>query len=132
MLACSCSQEDDLTEIFVGKTWYMLGGELNGSALNGANVSQFYNSGSSAYTIAFQTTTFTGTLSGGSTFSGTWTANGKTHSLSLNIKQSPSNLSTFDHDVFAVIKNLKYYEGDSQVLNLHEDKENFIRLNYTR
>lgn len=127
----SCLREDDINEIFVGKTWYMVGGELNGQALN-TEVKSFYQEGAQAYNITFQANTFTGTLSSGSTFSGHWNVDAKSRRLSLIINKAANTSLTFDHNIYAVVKNINYYEGDSNVLILYQDRENFIRLNNER
>jgi len=131
VLFSSCSREDDIEEIFVGKTWYMVGGELNGQALN-TEVKSFYDSGKTCYLINFQANTFTGTLSSGTTFSGRWNVNAKTRALSLTISNDANPSIPFDRNIYSVLKKISYYEGDSNILILYQDRENFIRLNNER
>lgn len=128
----SCNLEDDIDEIFIGRTWYMVGGKLNGKELN-TEVKNFYSSaGTNAYHIDFQPGTFTGVLELGVNFSGTWQVNAKTRDMSFHYKNEPSPNSPFDHNVYSVIKNIQYYKGDSRTLILYVDKNNFIRLNHER
>lgn len=130
LLISSCSQEDDINEIFIGKTWYMTGGRLNGSALN-TEVANFYTN-PEAYVMIFQAGTFTGTLSSGVTFSGTWQVNAQNRKMSLNISRSTSMSLPFDNNVYTVLKNITYYKGDSNYLELFQDNNNFIRFSNTR
>lgn len=132
LLAVSCSLEDDINEIFVSKTWYMTGGRLNSQDLN-KDVKNFYSdAGRNAYNIHFVEGKFTGTLSTGLNFEGRWNVNPKTQDLSLVFTKEPNVSETFDHNIYSVLKNIKYYEGDSNYLILYSDKNNFIRLNNER
>lgn len=127
----SCDTSDDIDLIFIGKTWYMMGGKLNGTELN-SEVSNFYEQGSSGYQLSFQSDAFVGELTPGKKFSGTWKADGKTRDLSLKIKNEASLSSTFDHNIYAVLKDIKYYSGDSKVMTIYADKNNYLRLNFER
>lgn len=127
----SCTLQDDIDKMFVGRTWYMIGGRLNGTDLN-SEVKGFYVNGSEGYKIAFQATTFTGELKKGIAFSGTWNVNSNTRAISLRIKEEPSTSELFDRNVYTVLKEVKYYEGDASYIILYADKENFIRLNHER
>lgn len=127
----SCSLEDDIDEMFIGKTWHIVGGELNGQSLNGPDVNHFYADANS-YRIIFNSNSFSGTLANGDSFSGTWVADGKSRSIRLNVKQQPQLETPFERNVYNVLKNVTYYEGDSEILTLCKDKENFIRMNHER
>ncbi|MDE5999961.1 MAG: hypothetical protein K2H04_07855, partial [Bacteroidaceae bacterium] len=66
LLTCTaCENEDDINEIFVGKTWYMNGGTIGGKKLN-SDIRNFYtDSGTNAYYITFSSQTFKGMLTNG-------------------------------------------------------------------
>lgn len=138
LLCQSCAREDDIQEIFVSKTWFILGGKLNGEALN-SEVSNFYHDkggnmyGTLAYNIHFSTgNTFTCVLAPNVKFSGTYTVDGRKQLLHLNIKEGAIPSTVFDRNIYQVLRNITYYEGDKYVLNIHQDKNNFLRLNYER
>lgn len=131
LLAISCAPVDDIDEIFVGKTWYMTGGRLNSQDLN-KEVKTFYESGKETYKIHFQENVFTGTLSTGKTFTGRWNADPKSRNLSMIITKDAETNSTFDRNIYTVLKGIRYYEGDSNYLIIYSDKDNYIRLNYER
>jgi len=131
MLMSACVPEDDLDEIFVGKTWYMTGGRLNSQDLN-KEVKGFYTYGTSAYYINFQSGSFTGTLTSGANFSGSWRAIAKSRTITFSFNGNTNTSLPFDHNVFAVLKNVQYYKGDSNYLELYADKDNYIRLSNER
>lgn len=137
LLACailpiSCQMEDDINEIFIGKTWYMTGGRLNSQDLN-KEVKNFYTeAGKEIYKIAFQDNTFIGTMANGHNFSGRWSVDPKTRDMSLYMTQEPAIDAPFERNVYVVLKGTKYYEGDSNYLILYTDKNNYIRLNNER
>ena len=127
----SCALEDDLNEMFYNRTWYIVGGKLNGTELN-SEVKGFYANGSEGYKFVFQTESFAGELTKGDHFSGTWHVNGKNRTISFNIKNEAEASSNFDHNVYTVIRDIKYYKGDCNYLQLFADKDNYLRLNYER
>ena len=124
----ACSKEDDLDEIFTGKTWYMNGATINGMKLN-SDIKNFYTeAGDAAYYITFSQTTFRGALSHDVTFSGTWQADGKRQTITLNFTQSPSADSTFDKDLYHILSDITSYESGADFLTLKKDNSNLIRL----
>lgn len=131
LLAVSCAPVDDINEIFVGKTWYMTGGRLNSQDLN-KEVKTFYEAGTETYKLHFQDNIFTGTLAAGKTFSGRWNVDAKSRNLSMTITKEAETSSTFDHNIYTVLKGIRYYEGDSNYLIIYSDKDNYIRLHYER
>lgn len=128
----SCSLEDDLDEIFYGKTWYMNGAVINGMKLN-ADIKNFYtDAGTNAYYITFSPGTFQGVLSSGATFSGTWTADGKKHHISLKVTNKPETDKSFDKQLFNILSSITSYENGAEFLQLKEDKDNIIFFGNTR
>lgn len=128
----SCSLEDDIDEIFYGKTWYMNGATINGMKLN-ADIKNFYTeAGTNAYYIAFSPGTFQGVLSSGVTFSGTWTADGKKHRITLKVTNNTEIDKTFDKQIFNIISSITSYESGAEYLLLKEDNDNKVFFGITR
>ncbi|MBQ9640892.1 MAG: DUF4847 family protein [Bacteroidaceae bacterium] len=127
----SCKREDDLSEIFEGKTWYITSAYIQGRPLGGNDLKTFYAS-ETAFLISFGKETFTGTLSDGNTFSGTWEANGKTQQFHLNIQNEAMPSATLDRFIYNTLKRAVRYEGDANILKLYEDDANFISLSSKR
>ena len=128
----ACSNEDDIEDILVGRTWYMNGATINGMKLN-SEIKNFYtDAGENAYFISFSAGTFTGVLSEGVHFSGTWSANGKKQTISMTIKKQPATQSTFDKQIYKIISSVTSYNSGADFLRLQEDKQNFILLGSSR
>ncbi|MBQ6964495.1 MAG: DUF4847 family protein [Bacteroidaceae bacterium] len=128
----SCTREDDLNEIFIGKTWYMNGGIINGMKLN-SEVKNFYTDGSqSAYYITFSQGTYHGALSSGFTFSGTWSADGKKHTINLYPSNNTSPEVTFDKQIYNILTSTTSYESGAEFLRLKKDGDNQIFFGSTR
>lgn len=127
----SCTLEDDIDEMFVGKTWYMTGAKFNGTEIN-SDVKNFYTYGREGYKLTFQSSTFIGEFSTGDKFSGKWNVDPKARTMYFIISEKPAKFTSFDHSIFAVLKDVKYYKGDSHTLELHSDKDNLIRFNHER
>ena len=83
----ACSTDDDINDIFIGKTWYMSGGKLNGTDFTKDQVSSLYVNKDS-YWIIFSQGTFTGKLSTNTSFSGNWEADGGHRRLKMNVTSS--------------------------------------------
>lgn len=128
----ACSNEDDIEDILVGRTWYMNGATINGMKLN-SEIKNFYtDAGENAYFISFSAGTFTGVLSEGIHFSGTWSANGKKQTISMTVKKQPATQSTFDKQIYKIISSVTSYNSGADFLRLQEDKQNFILLGSSR
>ena len=128
----SCEQEDDIEEIFVGKTWYMNGATINGKRLN-SEIKNFYTeAGENAYYISFSAGTFRGVLSSGVTFSGTWEADGKRQSIKINITDKPDTSITFDKQIYNIISSLSSYSSGADFLHLSKDSDNTLYLSTSR
>lgn len=128
----ACSNEDDIEDILVGRTWYMNGATINGMKLN-SEIKNFYtDAGENAYFISFSAGTFTGVLSEGVHFSGTWSANGKKQTISMTVKKQSATQSTFDKQIYKIISSVTSYNSGADFLRLQEDKQNFILLGSSR
>ena len=132
ILVCSvvaaCSSDDDIDEIFIGKTWYMSGGKLNGVNFSQDDLSSLYVNKDS-YWIAFTNSTFNGRLSAGTSFSGTWTADGKHRTLKLNITSAENcDAIVLDRNIFQILKNVNRYKGDANIIEIFSDDDSYINL----
>ena len=126
----ACSREDDIDEIFVGKTWYMLDASIN---RKGVDVKNFYTpAGESAYYIAFSTGTFYGTLSKDDHFAGTWTANGKHQTITLTFTQKPTASELFDKQLYNILNAATSYSSGAEFLHIKDDNDGLIYLSPTR
>ena len=133
MSMLSCDNEDDIGTIFTGKTWYMTGGEINGTPITGEELKNIYAVPES-YLIYFSPDkSFTGILVFGSSFSGTWTANGKNNSMTLNFNKFENvNGSALSTNIFNILKVTTSYSGDENNIKIKEDSHNYIRLTKSR
>lgn len=129
----SCDSEDDISSIFVGRTWYVSGGDINGVQISGDDLKGIYSS-SSAYMLFFASDySFSGTLVEGSSVAGTWKADGKKNSLSLNFTKSDNvNGSSLSANIYNILKSATSYDGDENNIKIKEDNKNFIRFTKSR
>ena len=127
-LFSNCENSDDIEEIFIGKNWKIHGATFNGVAINGKVVNELYSSADS-YWINFSSTTFEGKLQSGNHIRGIWSADGKSKSIQINIKTNLDiNSSTLGQQIYQVLDNATSYSGDSNVLTIYQDRNNFVRL----
>ena len=132
LFCVSCIQEDDIDEIFTGKTWYMNGGTINGMRLN-SDVKNFYtDAGMNAYYITFTTNRFQGVLSAGTSFSGVWSANGKHQTITLEMTSSPELSTPFDKQIYNILSSVTSYRSGANFLQLKEDGQNEVVFGNTR
>lgn len=128
----SCNQEDDIETIFVGKTWYMNGATINHQKLN-SDIKNFYtDAGDAAYYITFAQTTFKGALSHDVPFSGTWKADGKHQTITLEFSQKPATDIVFDKELEHILLGITSYESGADFLKLKKDGDNMILLGDSR
>lgn len=152
MLLCifttSCNDEDDIEAIFSGQTWYL--GDFyhtsnwkddnNQKAVYSRNpeaMKMIIANGRNRFYITFQEKTFTARGTG-NTFSGTWSADGKTNELHINITQgNPSHGSGLEQEItrkfYDYIKSGKFYRGNTIWLKFFpEDRKSFMQLTKNR
>ena len=128
----ACSNEDDIDEIFVGRTWYMTGIAFNGSN-NSEETRNFYmDTDASCYYISFSSGTFQGKLSSGVSFSGTWEANGKHQSIELHLKEKPNPDALFDKQLVNILSDAHSYSSGADFMNLSDTNQNTIRFGTIR
>jgi hypothetical protein len=133
--AISCDSSDDITDIFIGKTWkfnYITTGTgktwYKFSDVTQANYDLYANR-TNIFTIAFSgmqsgdiiSGTFLG--SGSVTASGTWTANGNSRDFSTSVTSGTVNDKTdiIAEKILYGLKNAKSYKGDIYNLYLYFD-----------
>lgn len=135
LLACgltACSSEDDLDEIFVGRTWYMNGAIINGKRLND-EIKHFYtDAGEGAYYLSFSSGTFQGVLTMGVAFSGTWSADGKAQSITLNVTNTSTVSSPFDKQILNILSATSFYRSGDAFMQLGEDDNNVVLFGSSR
>ena len=128
----ACSSDDDIDDIFIGKTWFMSGGKLNGTDFTKEQVSSLY-ANKDTYWIVFSKGTFSGKLSTNTSFNGTWEADGKHRTMKMNVTNSVNcEESVLDANMFRVIKNVSRYSGDANILEIFSDDNSYINMGSIR
>ena len=110
---------------------------MTGIAYNGANNSSetrnFYtDTDRNCYFITFSSNTFQGKLSSGVTISGTWQANGKHQTITLNLQQKPSLDNLFDKQLLNILSNVQSYKSGADFLQLKDNNQNTIQFGNNR
>lgn len=124
---CSCEDEgDDVSEIFVDKKFKITGCVYNGVNVNGEEAKKFY---SNPYYIDFKSGTFVAELANGRKLSGGWTADGDSRGMRFDIRQSEGEDDVLSRKVYEIMKNIRNYSGDANVIKLYRDGNNFLILN---
>jgi len=127
MTWCSCEDEgDDVSEIFVDKKFKITGCVYNGVNVNGEEAKKFY---SNPYYIDFKSGTFVAELANGRKLSGGWTADGDSRGMRFDIRQSEGEDDVLSRKVYEIMKNIRSYSGDANVIKLYRDGNNFLILN---
>ncbi|MBO4664819.1 MAG: DUF4847 family protein [Bacteroidaceae bacterium] len=124
----SCTREDDINEIFLSKCWYINGIRHDGKEAEKEDMQAIFQNGQDCYRIVFNDGTFIATLSPTKVVTGRWSADGKKQALHFYNVDAPSNLSTLDNEFVEIIQKATSYEGDSNVLLIKKDRNNFIRM----
>lgn len=137
-LLCGCNNEDDVAEIFTGKTW-----KLSKISAEGSNIQFNYWSNDNAEGTAFQksmallksTDNFTigftggeinnvvgGTFSGKgvvATFNGKWQADGESHQLNMSTTLNGTETDILAKAFVNGLQNVIRYEGDANNLFIY-------------
>ncbi|WP_291530628.1 DUF4847 family protein [Bacteroides sp. UBA939] len=141
-----CNQEDDVIEIFTGKTWKLSRLTTENSSEpflpNLWNNETDYNNSIEAlnregtFTLTFTGTEVNGEIIGTlaeatgirATTSGTWHVDGKTRSLTISARVNGSETDPLARAFIAAIENVYKYEGDVNTLTLyyHEGQQTRI------
>jgi hypothetical protein len=128
----ACNKEDDIDEIFVGRTWYMNGIVINGITSSEETKNFYKEAGANTYFITFSSNTFQGKLSSGVTFSGTWKADGKHQTITLQLQQKPDTDLLFDKQLINILSNVTTYISGADFMHLNDDNQNTIRFGTIR
>lgn len=123
MIFTSCDNGDDLNDIFLNHSWTLSfikeGKKVAAPAFN------------TEYTMTFYETTFVLTTRNGSTIEGEWIAD--RIERTLKIRELGYSLGKIGEDEIAIkaitmLRNIRYYEGDSNWLQIQVDKNNYIQF----
>lgn len=142
----SCNDEDDVIDIFTGKTW-----KMSRLTENSKNPPQFYDgiwnsekdrlksleylNRDGNFTVIFEGSEINGEVDGtsvivhgiNSTLKGTWKANGKDNSIKLYLKKSEGSESDPLAKAFmAAMQQVFQYEGDINQLTLYYQQDKNI------
>lgn len=125
---CACTDEgDDIESIWSDKKLKITGCVYNGVQVNGNNAKEFYTH---PYFLEMSNgRTFKCVLNAGSVILGTWNADGKSKEIVFKITQNEGVGNTpLSRQAFEILKNARYYSGDSNVMKIHKDDGNFLML----
>lgn len=135
-----CNDEDDINEIFASGPWYVVNyfTKADWNKRNGEPVYKLDTSEGQEtlkvvqrFTLTFSDDgTFQGTMQS-ATFEGNWSADGKDRSIRLMVKGTPNISSRLNKELIETLKNVVYYQGDSNVLMLGpSDKRSYIQFRH--
>lgn len=143
-----CNDEDDIESIFVGQTWYL--GDFytttnwkddnNQRSVYETNVEAvrlMRGNGQDRFYISFQESTFTA-KGIGNTFSGTWSADGKTNRISFHVTQGASSSgSGLEQEItrkfYDYVNNAEFYRGNTIWIKFFPaDRKSFMQLTKNR
>lgn len=124
----SCDKNDDTITIFNEKRWKITGCTYNGVNINNESIKELYRE--PYYIEMFGNGVLTGKLSNNISIKGTWNAEGNSRSIHLFINPIEiSNASFICNKIFEILNGVTKYEGDSNVIKLIKDRNNFLILN---
>ena len=135
-----CNDEDDINEIFASGPWYVVNyfikadwNKRNGEPVYKLDTSEGQETLKvvQRFTLTFSDDgTFQGTMQS-ATFEGNWSADGKDRSIHLTVKGAPNISSRLNKELIETLKNVVYYQGDSNVLMLGpSDKRSYIQFRH--
>lgn len=138
----SCNNEDDIQEIFVSGTWNVVNyfTKADWEKRNGEPVYKQDNQEGweslkviSTFTLTFSDDgTFKGTMQN-LNFEGSWNADAKKRSIHLMINGSPNTSNRFNKEFIETLKEVAFYQGDSNVLMLGpSDKRSYIQFRHNK
>ncbi|MGL4851549.1 MAG: DUF4847 family protein [Phocaeicola sp.] len=134
---CGCNNEDDLEAIFQSGTWNVVNLFTTTNWNDNHKFTAIYSSATDIETlnnmsIVFQADgTLTGTLSSNATIQGSWRADGGSRTITINITRTTGNITTnsLNKAVYDHLREVRYYKGDSTMLQLATEGENkYIQL----
>lgn len=135
---CGCNQEDDVFEIFSSGTWRVNNYYTNCNWKNLANkpgVPTFTTVNDlkviNSFTVIFEEDgSMKGEIEGG-TFTAKWSANPDDRSFSITNITATISLSGKNAEFITRLKNVRYYQGDRNTMQLApQDKTTYIQFNH--
>jgi len=136
LLMAGCSREDDLTEIFTGKEWHLVGFYKTHDWDNpnaGVTIEDKYNSRGdlSAYNITFfPDGMVVVTLPQGCKLQGGWEADGVKRTFSMHdwkvVSGAPNALGGYGKLMYDNIMKVSFYQGDSNYIRLFDDSRRYF------
>ena len=137
-----CNNEDDIDEIFISGTWYVVNyftkadwDKRNGEPVYKQGVGDTGDIEAlkiiSTFTLTFKNDgSYEGTMQN-ATFNGTWNADAKDRSFHLTINGNPSISSRLNKEFIETLKEVAFYQGDSNVLMLGPtNKRSYIQFRH--
>ena len=131
-----CNREDDLTEIFTGKEWHLVGFYKTHDWDNpnaGVTLEDKYNSRGdlSAYNITFFPDGMVAvTLPQGCKIQGHWEADGVRRTFSMHdwkvVSGDPRSLVGYGKLMYDNLLKVSYYQGDSYCIRLFDDSRRYF------
>ncbi len=135
MVLGSCNDEDDVTEIFTGKTWKLtyIGSTDDWTDLSsGVNLNNYLEEKQpqNAYTVIFYDGSVRITGGEATVWTGTWSADGKSNTFHITITDKQGEGTTANEKTFLeLIAGACYYRGSSVLLRLFDsDRANFAQF----
>lgn len=136
LLLAGCNREDDLTEIFTGKEWHLVGFYKTHDWDNpnaGVTLEDKYNSRGdlSAYNITFFPDGMVAvTLPQGYKIQGHWEADGVRRTFSMHdwkvVSGDPRSLVGYGKLMYDNLLKVSYYQGDSYCIRLFNDSRRYF------
>lgn len=128
----SCSRNDDLDALFIGRTLYMISGNISGQSIASRYPKAFYGSDNN-YTISFSETTYTVKLSEDNIIQGEWSADNKSRKMTMQAKTTKIENSDFDKSLYnQILKRISSYSGDATFITIYADEANKLVLSDKR
>jgi hypothetical protein len=135
LLLAGCNREDDLTEIFTGKEWHLVGFYKTHDWDNpnaGVTLEDKYNSRGdlSVYNITFFPDGMVAvTLPQGCKIQGHWEADGVRRTFSMHdwkvVSGDPRSLVGYGKLMYDNLLKVSYYQGDSYCIRLFDDSRRY-------
>lgn len=145
-IVSGCNNEDDVIEIFTKNTWKLSRLTTKDSSArflpNLWNNEKDYNTSMTAlaqegnFTLNFAGTELNGEIMGTTldgkgiraTFTGTWSVDGKSHTLAIALKTNGSETDPLAKEFINGLQKVYKYEGDSNSLTLYFEDGNITKV----
>lgn len=118
----ACNTEDDINAIFRENNWYL-------TYIQDGNTKRYPKD--KLYSIEFKTDNFSATTPNGTIIKGKWYADGSDRrTFNCRNVQIDGNIAgdTIAEKMYGIIKNAKNYEGDTNWLQIRQNKETYMQF----